>query len=190
MATVAHPYITPEDYLERERLAEFRSEYLNGEVFEMAGGTLDHGEVIGNLVRVLGNTLEAKPCRVVPAELRINVSQSGLYTYPDVTVVCGEPAFLDDLHDTITNPILIAEVLSDSTKSYDRGQKFHYYRGLSSLEEYLTVAQDEIQIEQYTRQPTGQWLLTETKDATAILALQSLDIEVKVSDIYAKVSLS
>ena len=139
MATIAAPYITPEEYLERERQAETKSEYLRGEVFAMAGGTLRHARIVTSLVRRLGDKLSQRPCDVYSTDVRLAISQAGLYTYPDVMVICGEAVAIDDRQDTITNPVLIVEVLSDSTKNYDRGQKFQYYRSLPSLMEYLTV---------------------------------------------------
>jgi len=187
VATIAAPYITPEEYLERERKAETKSEYLRGEVFAMAGGSLNRAVIIGNVSGELRQKLKQHPCRTVSSEARLAVATAGLYTYPDVMVICGDPVFVDNRQDTIANPLLLVEVLSDSTKNYDRGQKFQYYRSLSSLMEYLTVAQDEMHIEQYARQASGQWLLTEYSDAVAIVNLPSLQIELRISDIYEKV---
>ena len=150
MATIAAPYITPEEYLERERQAETKSEYLRGEVFAMAGGSPIRARAnrSTSLVRRLGDKLSQRPCDVYATDVRLAISQAGLYTYPDVMVICGEPVAVDDRQDTVTNPVLIVEVLSDSTKNYDRGQKFQHYRSLPSLMEYLTVAQDEAHVEQ------------------------------------------
>lgn len=187
MATVTATYVTPEEYLARERKADTRSEYLNGQIFAMAGGTPEHALLALNLAAELRQALKESPCRVYSSDLRLGVATSGLYTYPDVTVVCGDLVFADDRKDTVTNPVLLAEVLSDSTKDYDRGEKFQHYRTLASLQEYLTVAQDTVHVEQYTRQPTGQWLLTECNDPSLALQLSSLGIEIKVADIYAKV---
>ncbi len=187
MATIAAPYITPEEYLERERHAETKSEYLRGEVFAMAGGSSNHALLTVNLASELRQQLRKRPCRVFSSDLRLCVNESGLYTYPDVMVICGDLAFPDNRQDTVTNPLLIVEVLSDSTKNYDRGQKFQYYRSLPSLMEYLTVAQDEVHVEQYARQTSGQWLLTEYSDPGATVNLPSLQIELRTSDIYEKI---
>lgn len=187
MATIAAPYITPEEYLEREREAETKSEYLRGEVFAMGGGTLRHARIITSLVRRLGDKLSQRPCDVYSTDVRLAISQAALYTYPDVMVICGEPIVTDDRQDTVTNPILIVEVLSDSTKNYDRGQKFQYYRSLPSLMEYLTVAQDEVHVEQWTRQASAKWLLTEYSDAGASVSVPSLQVELRIADIYEKV---
>jgi len=187
VATIAAPYITPEEYLERERQAETKSEYLRGEVFAMAGGTLRHARIVTSLVRRLGDKLSRRPCDVYSTDVRLAISQASLYTYPDVMVICGESVAIDDRQDTVTNPLLIVEVLSDSTKNYDRGQKFQYYRSLPSLMEYLTVAQDEVHVEQHARQTSGQWLLTEYSDIGATVSLPSLQIELRIADIYEKV---
>ncbi len=187
MASVTHPFITPEEYLERERKAETKSEYLNGEIFAMSGGTFDHAGVAVNFGFELSLRLKGGPCRVLNSDMRIFVSAADLYTYPDLAVLCGPPIFVDDSRDSLTNPSVIIEVLSPSTSNYDRGDKFALYRGLPSLMEYLTVAQDKVQIEQHTRQPTGQWLLTETKELTSVLTLPSLAVEIQVADIYYNV---
>ncbi|MDQ2712170.1 MAG: Uma2 family endonuclease [Acidobacteriota bacterium] len=186
MATVAVPHMSPEEYLERERHAETKSEYLRGEVFAMAGGTPNHALISANVAGELRQQLRERPCRVYSSDLRLCVNASGLYTYPDVMVICGDPVFGDSRTDTVTNPIAMIEVLSESTKSYDRGDKFHYYRTLPSLMEYLTVAQDQIHVEHWVRQVTGQWLFTEVSDAVTSLRLPSLDVQLRVADIYEK----
>ncbi|MDQ2712171.1 MAG: Uma2 family endonuclease [Acidobacteriota bacterium] len=183
MATVATPYISPEEYLERERHAETRSEYLRGEVFAMAGGSLRHARIITSLVRRLAEKV-GNYCDVYSTDVRLAIPMAQLYTYPDVMVVCGQ---LLPSEDTVSDPILIVEVLSDSTKSYDRGDKFHYYRSLPSLMEYMTVAQDKIHVEHWVRQPSAQWLFTELTDAAAALQLPSLSLELRIADIYEKV---
>lgn len=186
MATVAVPYITPEEYLERERKAETRSEYLHGEMFAMAGGSLRHARIITNLVRRLAEKAGAG-CDVYATDVRLTIPSEELYTYPDVMVVCGTTVPADDRQDTVTDPVLLIEVLSDSTKSYDRGQKFHYYRTLPSLREYLTIAQDEVHVEQYVRQSGNQWLLTETGDLHSEINLSSAETKLSVADIYEKI---
>jgi len=159
VATVPASYISPEEYLERERKAETRSEYIRGEIFAMAGASIRHGRIVRNLVATLDAALAGGPCEVFATDLRLAVNSAGMYTYPAVMVVCSDPIVIDKHNDTITNPIVILEVLSDST-NYDRGQKFQYYRTLQSLQEYFTISQDEMHVERYTRQQNGQWLLT------------------------------
>ncbi len=188
MATVpAATYVSPEEYLERERQAEFRSEYRGGEIFAMAGAKIRHARIVTNLVRHLGNRLAGGGCSVFSTDVKLHAPEAQLYTYPDVMVICGEPSIEEDLQDIVTNPTLIVEVLSKSTQNYDRGEKFEYYRTLASLREYLTVAQDRIHVEQHVKQPSGQWLLTEFTDKAASIVLSSLGVELPLSDVYGRV---
>ncbi len=181
--------MTSEQYLKQERKAEFKSEYFRGEVFARPRSSFRHALIVTNLLGELRQRLRKRDCNVYSVDLRLEVASASFYTYPDVMVVCGEEKFVDERVDTLTNPVLIIEVLSESTKNYDRGQKFQSYRTLPSLKEYLTVAQDEIHVEQYTRTPDDRWMLTEFDNATATIALQSIDVELHVSDVYEKVNL-
>lgn len=181
--------LTPEEYLQHERKAEYKSEFLRGEVFAMAGATPQHALVVTNLVGELSSRLRKSACNVYSSDLRLRVSPTGLYTYPDVMVVCGNAEFADDQNDTLTNPALIVEVLSESTHNYDRGEKFQHYRTLPSLKEYLTAAQDAVHVEQWTRQPDGRWLLTEFDDPAAELALESIGVRIGIAGLYEKVQL-
>lgn len=187
MATVPANYVSPEEYLERERKAETRSEYIRGEIFAMAGASIKHGRIVSNLMRELGNRLIDSSCEVFSTDLRLAVNAVGMYTYSDVMVVCGDPITIDKHRDTLVNPIVIVEVLSDSTKNYDRGQKFQYYRMLSSLKEYVTVAQDEIHLERYMRGNAGEWILTEFEKLEDVLKLQSVKLTLPLSDIYRRI---
>ncbi len=189
MATLPSTYITPEEYLERERKAETRSEYAGGEVFAMAGASPEHIVIVGNIFAGLHQQLRNRSCTVYSNDLLIAISPKGLYTYPDLAVVCGPLKFIDERRDTVTNPAVIIEVLSQSTKDYDRGQKFESYRTLPSLMEYITVAQDRIHVEQWTRQPDQRWMLAEYSDPAAFIALQSIAVELQLADIYEKVDL-
>jgi Uma2 family endonuclease len=179
--------LTPEEYLEIERRAERKSEYFQGEMFAMAGASYAHVVIVGNLGRELGNRLEAGPCSVSLSDLRLRVAPNGLYTYPDVMVICGGPEFADDRTDTVVNPILIVEVLSESTQAYDRGKKFEQYRTLPSLREYLLVAQDAPRIEQWIRQPDDNWLRAETSGRDASIQLVSVDCLLPLTRIYNKI---
>ena len=183
---VATTFLTPQQYLERERAAEYKSEYYAGEVFAMAGASFAHVTIVTNLVVELGSRLKQKPCTVYSTDLRLATSPSGLYTYPDVMVICHKPAFIDAYPDTVTNPTVVIEVLSDSTKNYDRGQKFESYRAIPSLREYVTVSQDKIHLEIHTRQPDDTWLLRDVRDS-GLVKLQSIGIELQLSDIYERV---
>jgi Uma2 family endonuclease len=193
MASLTSTFITPEEYLERERLAETKSEYYRGEIFAMAGATLTHARIVRNLVQKLGIHLGAGGCEVFSGEVRLYVPSIGLYTYPDVMVICGSPALTDSHVDTIMNPVVVIEVLSESTKDCDRGQKFENYRTISSLMEYVTIAEDRAHIEVWTRQPGNGWLLKETDGAAATslqsFSLQSIGVELQLSEVYEKVDL-
>lgn len=185
MSTQPKDFITPEEYLEREAHAERRSEYFNGETFLMAGASLRHVRIVSDIVIYLGAKLKQKRrCDIYSVDLRLRVSATGLYTYPDVMAICGAPAFVERRTDTITNPTLIIEVLSDSTKDYDRGEKFEHYRTLDSLAEYVLVAQDKIHVEQFTRRVEGGWLLTETNRRAGTLSLTSIGCELSLTEIY------
>jgi Uma2 family endonuclease len=181
--------VSPEEYLERERAAEFKSEYRDGEIVAMSGPSFRHVIITGNLAFHMRLQLGSRRCFVMTTDMRLGVSAANVFTYPDVIVICGEPQLADDWQDIVLNPILIVEVLSKSTRRYDRGQKFAAYRTIPSLKEYLIVEQSKIHIEQYVRQPDEQWTLTEFNDAQTMLKLPSLDIELRVADIYENVEL-
>jgi len=180
--------ITPEQYLEMERAAEFRSEFYNGYVYAMAGASLPHGIITGNFVRAFANQLEKRPCLVVPTDLKIRVSPQGLHAYPDVVVVCGEPKLVDRRNDILLNPTVIVEVLSPSTEAYDRGFKFHQYQLVESLQEYGLVSQTEARVEIFRRQPNGEWLLAESLGLDAVCQFKSIACEILLSAIYLKVN--
>lgn len=181
------PRLTPEDYLALERSADFKSEYFNGEIFAMTGASEPHNLVVINTIRELSTQLKKRPCKVYANDMRVKVDPTGLYTYPDVVVTCGKAQF-DDTHlDTLLNPILIVEVLSDSTEAYDRGRKFEHYRKLESLAEYVLIAQNRPHIESYRRQADQQWLLTECSEPDGTLRLPSIDCALALAEIYDKV---
>jgi Uma2 family endonuclease len=181
--------VTPEEYLERERAAEFKSEYRDGVIVAMSGARYRHGLIVSNLVINIGVQLRKRPCRVLSTDLKLAVQTANLITYPDVLVVCGKPEFAYDRDDVVLNPVILIEVLSKSTAKYDRGKKFAAYRTIPSLKEYLTVEQSKIHIEQHVRQPDDQWSLAEFKDSQAVIPLASLGIEIRAGDIYENVSL-
>jgi Uma2 family endonuclease len=180
--------ITPEQYLEKERASESRSEFYNGYVYAMSGASLPHGIITGNFVHAFANQLEKRPCLVVPTDLKIRVSPQGLYAYPDVVVVCGEPKLADRRNDILLNPTAIIEVLSPSTEAYDRGFKFHQYQLVESLQEYGLVSQTEARVEIFRRQPTGEWLLAESLGLDAVCHFKSVACEIALSAIYLKVN--
>ncbi len=180
-------YIKPEEYLERERKTEFRSEYYNGEMFAMSGASKEHNIISTNLTWILESQLRDKPCQVFHSNLRVKVNPSGLYTYPDIIVVCGEQKFEDEELDTLLNPTLLIEILSDSTEDYDRGTKFVNYRQIDSLKEYVLVSQDKIKIEKYIRQGESNWLLTEESNSEKIIELPSVGCFLVFKEVYRNI---
>jgi Uma2 family endonuclease len=187
MATQPKQLLTPEEYLVRERLAETKSEYYLGEMFAMVGASRKHNLIVASLVASFMTSLRERNCEVYPGDMRLLVSDTGLYTYPDVMVVCGKPILADTNFDILTNPVLIVEVLSESTKDYDLGGKFHQYMRIPSLQEYLTVSQTEMMIDQHIRQPDNSWLIRELVPANGKVAIQCLGIELDFADVYAQV---
>jgi Uma2 family endonuclease len=183
------PYLTATEYLAIERQAETRSEYLDGEMFTMAGGSREHNLIETNTVRELSLKLKHRPCEVYSNDQRVHIPATGLYTYPDVVVVCGEPHFDDDQFDTLLNPTLIIEVLSPNTEAYDRGKKFEHYRSIGSLSEYLLVSQAEPRIEQYLRQDEGRWIFTDVAGLDSRITLPSIQCELSLAEVYDKVKL-
>jgi Uma2 family endonuclease len=187
MASNPTTYYTPEEYLALERSSEIKHEYYNGEIFAMGGASKRHVKIVTNLVGELHSQVKAGPCEVYSNDLRVQVSPTGLYTYPDVIVLCEEPRFSDDQEDTLLNPALIIEVLSESTKDYDRGGKFEQYRTIDSFFEYLLIAQDRPHVEHYTRQLDGSWLLHETNSLQDTIQLKSVPCSLRMYDIYSKI---
>ncbi|MBZ4194606.1 MAG: Uma2 family endonuclease [Candidatus Contendobacter sp.] len=184
------PRLTPEEYLSIERRAEFKSEFFDGELFAMSGASELHNLIVVNTVIELGVQLKKRPCKIYSNDMRVKVSPTGLYTYPDVVVVCGKAEFDDRHFDTLLNPTLIIEVLSASTETYDWGRKFEHYRTLESLVEYVLITQHRPHIESYRRQPDQQWLLTESDGLDSILRLEAIACDLVLAEIYDKVESS
>jgi Uma2 family endonuclease len=186
----AHPHLlSPQQYLDIERAAEFRSEYYKGRMYAMSGGSLPHAVLIASLAREFGIALKKGRCRIATSDLRLRVSADGLYTYPDVIVFCGEPQVADDQKDTILNPTVVMEVLSPATEAYDRGWKFSQYRKIESLREYVLVSQSRPCLEVFERRSVsgakdGEWVLSEVTGLEAVCQLKSLDCSVALADIY------
>jgi Uma2 family endonuclease len=187
VAEPVHKRLTEAEYLDLERSLEARNEFFDGEVFAMSGGTPLHSQIATNLARELGNKLKGRDCIPYNSDLRLKVEATGLFTYPDLSVVCGPLQFAPGTDDTVVNPRLIIEVLSDSTEAYDRGKKFENYRHMPSLREYLLVSQKEPRIEQFVRQPNGQWLLRDAAGLDATMALPSLEIDLFLAEVFAGV---
>ena len=180
-------HLTPEEYLALERQAPTKSEYLHGEVYAMAGASRQHAAIMVNMIVALVARLKGRSCVVYGSDLRIKVPPTGLYTYPDVSVICGKVQFEDRQQDTLVNPTVIFEILSRSTEGYDRGEKFANYRTLESLTDFILVSQHRPLVEHYARQPDETWLLTSYEGLKAVLLLPSIGCELPLADIYDKV---
>jgi Uma2 family endonuclease len=187
MSTQPTYHLTPEEYLTIERQAEFRSEYVDGVMYEMAGGSEAHNLISGNVVTALNIQLRDTPCKVYPSDMKVREPGARKFHYPDVSVVCGETQFTDQHRDVVLNPLLIVEVLSDSTAAYDRGKKFQSYQRINSLQEYLLIAQDEQVVEKFVRQPDDSWRYTKVAAVDETIGLSSVNCQLALSDIYAKV---
>ena len=187
MSAQPHFFLTANDYLAWERQQETRHEYLEGQIFAMTGASRAHNMLCANILASLHGQLRGKPCEIYVNDMRVKVSETGMYTYPDLVAACGEPRFEDQAVDTLLNPVLIIEVLSDSTERYDRGAKFTHYRSVESLKEYLLVSQNESRVEHYVRQPGNHWLLTEYQEGQDRIDLDSLDSHVTLAEIYERI---
>lgn len=187
MSTVPKRWLSPQEYLAQERLAHFRSEYYRGETFAMAGGSPRHSQIKVNLARDLSLALEDKPCAVYDSDLRILISPTGLYTYPDFSVICGELLYDDNFRDTVINPTLLIEVLSPGTEAYDRGKKFEHYQQIATLQEYALVAQASPTIERWQRRSDGTWAKTIATGLEQTLDLPSTGVTLVLARTYLKV---
>jgi Uma2 family endonuclease len=159
MSTLPKNYLTPEQYLEIERKAEFKSEYFPGEMFPTSGAPRAHNLIAWNAGASLHQQLRGRPFEAYPGGMRVRVTAAGLYAYPDLVIVCAKPQFADGAFDTLLNPTVIIEVVSESTEAYDRGQKFAHYRSLESLSEYLLISSERISADLFARKPDGNWRL-------------------------------
>ena len=182
------PYYSVEEYFRIDEDTEYRNEYYRGEIFAMSGGTANHNRIAGNIFGELYSKLANGPCEAFISDLRILVERAELYTYPDVAVVCGPLKFVEGRTDTITNPIVIVEVLSPSTESYDRGKKFEFYRGLDTLRDYVLIDQDRLYVEHFSHAGDRQWMLRVFDDAADVLDLESIGVQIALSTIYQRVA--
>jgi Uma2 family endonuclease len=190
MSIQRQSHLTPEEYLALERTAEYKSEYFAGEIFAMAGASERHVSIVANLMYILVGQLKGRPCKAYANDLRLKVSPTGLYTYPDVLVVCGAPRFADEQHDTLLNPVVLMEVLSESTEAYDRGKKFDHYRALPSVSDYLLVSQDQHKIEHFIRQSDNRWLFSAYMALDDVVEIPSIAGALPLRDVYDKVELA
>jgi len=178
---------TAQEYLALERKSETRNEYYNGEIFAMAGASREHNLIAGNVNAEIRDQILDRPCESYPSDMRVYVEATGLYTYPDVAVVCGEPRFQDREVDTLLNPTVIIEVLSSSTEAYDRGVKFRHYRRIGSLREFVLISQERMMVERYTRRG-NDWVLSDLTDPDQVLNLESIGCQIPLDRIYAKIT--
>ena len=187
MSSQLNSKFTPEEYLAFERRSEVRHEYVDGELFAMSGASERHNQIVVNLSREISTQFKGRSCKVYTNDMRVRIEGTARYVYPDVTAVCGPGRFDDKEQDTLITPNLIIEVLSASTEAYDRGGKFEYYRRIETFAEYVLVAQDKPHIEQFSRQPNGQWLFTATSGLESSVELTSVGCRLLLAEIYDKV---
>ncbi|MDQ7034782.1 MAG: Uma2 family endonuclease [Anaerolineae bacterium] len=171
-----------------ERNSDIKHEYIYGDVIAMAGASWEHNMICSSIIASLLPQLRGESCKVSPSDLRLKVTKTKLYTYPDITVICGEPKFAGNEFDTLVNPIVLIEVLSKSTEAYDRGEKFQHYRSIETLQNYLLISQDKPHIEGYTRQENGTWNLSEAIGLDAHFDIRSISCTLALADVYENVS--
>ncbi|MEH2085841.1 Uma2 family endonuclease [Nostoc sp.] len=180
-------YYTPEEYLELEEAAEYKSEYIDGQIIPTAGGTINHNRIAGNFYAVLNFAFRQEEYEVFNSDMRLWIHQKRIYTYPDVILIAGEPEFFNNRTDIITNPQVIVEVLSKSTKNYDREDKFQAYRTISTFQEYLLIDQTRIHVDQFSKTGKKQWTLREYDEEDEAIALVTVPFEISLQDLYNKV---
>jgi len=186
MQQIAESFIFESEYLEMEEISEIKHEYYQGEIFAMAGASEKHNLIVTNVITALNTQLKKRPCRVYPGNMRLKIEETGLYTYPDVMAVCGEREFSNEKKNTLLNPDVIIEVLSDSTEGYDRGEKSRHYRQIDSLKEYILISQNFRRIERYSRNHDHKWLLTESDKTDGIILLENIGCELSIPEVYDK----
>ena len=182
-------FVSQEAYLEMERVSDTKHEYYKGEVFAMSGASWEHNVIVKNINTLVLPFLKGKPCDMFGSDLRIHIPENTLYTYPDFSIICGKPETNDEEKDTIIKPSAIIEVLSKSTKDYDRGSKFMLYRSINTLNEYITVDSLSISIEIYTRNPDNTWILSEFKQPQDSFVISTIGLRLLLKDVYEDVAL-
>ncbi len=187
MQDQAKKYYTVADYLDSEELSLHKNEYYQGELYPMSGASMNHNRLVGNLYSRLNLILQNNKCEVFMSDMKIWVKNRELFTYPDIAVVCGTPQFYPDRDDTITNPMIIVEVLSESTQNYDRGEKFVLYRLLPSFKEYILIDQYTHHVEQFVKNPEGKWILSKFDHLGETVKFSTLDFQISLKEIYHKV---
>jgi Uma2 family endonuclease len=181
-------YYTPEEYLELEEAADYKNEYRDGEIVPMTGGTTNHNKIALNFAANLKFALRGQGYDIYIGDVRLWIPRYRQYTYPDVMVIQGEPVYTGTNTTTVMNPLLIAEVLSKSTKNYDQGDKFLYYRSIPELKEYILIDQSQYHVMQYVKTAEGQWLFIEYESEDSVLSLRSVDFQIAFSELYEQVN--
>ncbi len=186
MLSQAKTKVTSTEYLAAERMSDVRHEFFDGTIFAMAGASKRHNQISSNLVRIIGNQILNKPCSVYSSDMRVKSDVAKKYSYPDVVVSCDKESFEDEEEDTLLNPLLIIEVLSDSTEAYDRGDKFFHYRQIESFVEYVLVSQKNCHVERFVRQADNTWLYSEFRTKGDNVELSSIDCTISLKELYDK----
>lgn len=181
-------HYTPEEYLELEENAEYKNEYRNGEIIPMTGGTTNHNKIALNFCRKFPLNVQGQNYDIYMGDVKLSIPRYRIYTYPDIIVIKGEPIYEGTGKIIVTNPLLIVEVLSNSTKNYDKTDKFKYYRSIPEFQEYIMIDQYSFAVEQFTKRTAGQWIFQEYEGEDAILKLDSIDLEISLRDIYERVN--
>jgi Uma2 family endonuclease len=181
-------YYTPEEYLKLEEKSELKHEYRNGQIITMAGGTTNHNKIAGNFYRKFPLVIDQQDYDIYMGDIRLWIPRYRQYTYPDIMVIKGEPTYEGEGKSTVTNPLFILEVLSKSTRDYDRTDKFKYYRSIPELQEYILVDQYSYFVEQYVKQTDGKWLLSDWEGEQVILRLSSLNFQISFQELYQRVT--
>lgn len=180
-------YISPEEYLEQERMAEYKHEYYRGKIVAMAGASLAHNQIVSNVIQNIGPFLRNTSCQIFPSDLRVSVPSATSFTYPDATIVCGEPEMLDNKFDTLKNPSVIIEVISPSTEDNDRGRKFFFYMQIPSFKEYILINSTNVYIQAGRKQADGSWKFEDIRDINTALSVTTIGYQIPLADIYANV---
>ncbi len=178
---------TAEEYLELEEASLEKNEFYKGEIFAMAGASIEHNQIVRNAMVNIGKFLEDKKCQIFPSDLRIHSITNSLYTYPDLSIICNDIETIGKRKNTVTNPTVLIEVLSATTQDYDRGAKFKLYRDIESLKEYILISSLETLVEKYHKQVDGSWVLHEYKSETDTFTIASIDLLLTVKDLYRNV---
>jgi len=183
-------FVSEREYLDAERLALEKHEYYRGEIFAMSGASIVHNKIAMNCALAIGPKLKGKKCQPFGSDLRIHIPKNTLYTYPDISIICGEIETTDDNFDTITNPSVIIEILSSSTRNYDKGEKFTLYREIDSLQEYILIDSERVMFEKFIRNSDNSWQLTEYKTMEQSFTIETVNIEMQLQQIYEGVKIN